>query len=100
MVDLTLTSSLRFLDLIRGFGETWITWTRKLVVCGSVSVMANGEESHTFKTGKGLMQSDPLSPVLFNLVVDTLTRMMEEAGGAGLVTGLMQSFRPGGILTL
>jgi hypothetical protein len=46
----------------RGFGETWIGWIKMLVVGGSVSVMANDEESSTFKTGKGLRQGDPLSP--------------------------------------
>jgi hypothetical protein len=36
-------------------------------------VLANGEESATFKTGKGLRQGDPLSSLLFNVVVDDLT---------------------------
>jgi hypothetical protein len=39
---------------LRGFGEVWIAWIRSIVIGGSVSVLANGEESNTFKTGKGL----------------------------------------------
>jgi hypothetical protein len=38
----------------RGFGEKLIGWIKKIVIGGSVSVLANGEESSTFKTGKGL----------------------------------------------
>jgi hypothetical protein len=37
-----------------------------VVLRGYVSVMANGEESNTFKTRKGLRQGDPLSP--FSLI--------------------------------
>jgi hypothetical protein len=49
----------------RGFGETWIGWIKKIVIRVSVSVSANGEESNTFRTGKGLRQEDPLSLLLF-----------------------------------
>jgi hypothetical protein len=38
----------------RGFGERWIRWIQDIVFGGSVSVLANGNESATFKTGKGL----------------------------------------------
>jgi hypothetical protein len=62
--------------------------------------MVNGEESPTFKTSKGLRQGDPLSPLLFNLVDDVLTKMLEKACSRGLVTGLLGNFRPRGILAL
>jgi hypothetical protein len=38
----------------RGFGDRWIQWIKNCVFEGSVSVLANGEESGTFKIGKGL----------------------------------------------
>jgi hypothetical protein len=38
----------------RGFGSKWIGWIRSVVIGGSVSILENGEESNTFKTGKGL----------------------------------------------
>jgi hypothetical protein len=41
---------------LRGFGERWVGWIKKIVIGGSVSVLANGEKSTTFKTGKGLRQ--------------------------------------------
>jgi hypothetical protein len=44
-----------------------------------VSVLANGEERNSFKTGKRLRQGDPRSPSLFNLVGDVLTRMLAKA---------------------
>jgi hypothetical protein len=71
-----------------------------LVVDSSVSVMVNGEESSTFKIGKGLRQGDPLSPLLFNLVGDVLNKMIKKASGKGYVAGLLESNVPGGILAL
>jgi hypothetical protein len=41
---------------LRGFGDTWLGWIKKVVLGGYVSVMANGEENSPFKTGKGLRQ--------------------------------------------
>jgi hypothetical protein len=63
-------------------------------------VLANGDESATFKTGKGLRQEDPMSPLLFNLDVDALTKMLAKASGTGLVRGTLEDFRPRGILAL
>jgi hypothetical protein len=60
-----------------------------------VSILANGEESDTIKTGRGLRQGDPMSPILFNLVVDVLNRMLDKASQAGLMKGLLGEFRPG-----
>jgi hypothetical protein len=36
----------------RGFGDKWIDWVKKIVLGGSVSIMVNGEENNSFKTGK------------------------------------------------
>jgi hypothetical protein len=80
----------------RGFSDTWIGWVKMLVLGGSVSVMANGDESSTFKTSKGLRQGDPLSPLLFNLVGDVLTRMLKRASKRGYMRGILEDFMPWG----
>jgi hypothetical protein len=84
---------------IRGFDDTWIKWIRMLVQGGSVSVMGNGEESTTFKTGKGLREGDLLSPLLFNLVGDVLIGMLKKASEKGYIKGILESFVSGGIMT-
>jgi hypothetical protein len=83
-----------------GFGGKWIEWIRNIVIGGSVSVVANEEESPTFKTDKGLRQGDPLSPLLFNIVADASTKMLDKAVRKGLIVGLLEQFRQGGILAL
>jgi hypothetical protein len=44
-----------------------------------VGLTINNVEGEFFQTGKGLRQGDFLSPFLFNLVVDVMTRMMQKA---------------------
>jgi hypothetical protein len=65
-----------------------------------LGILVNGEESSFFKPGKGLRQGDPLSSILFNLVSDGLSRMIDRAVSRGLVKGLLGDFRSGGIVSL
>lgn len=84
----------------RGFSSYWVKWIERIVKNGSVRVMLNGEESKIFKTGKDLRQGDPLSPLLFNLVGDVLTKMLMKGARQGLIRGLASDFREGGIISL
>ena len=59
-----------------GFGPLWISMILKIVRDGWIGVKINQVEGTFFKTSKGLRQGDPLSPLLFNLVVDVVTRML------------------------
>jgi hypothetical protein len=65
-----------------------------------VGVILNGEESSYFKPGKGLRQGDPISPLLFNLVGDVLTKMWQKGAGNDLIRGLLPKFKEGGIVSL
>jgi hypothetical protein len=63
------------LDLLkkRGFGPKYLAWFKAVTHGGSVGVKLNNVIGNFFLTGKGLRQRDPLSPLLFNIVVDVLT---------------------------
>lgn len=80
----------------RGFGGKWFSWMHKITRAGSVGVKISAHESDFFLTSKGLRQGDPLSPLLFNLVVDVLTK----AASHNLVRGLCPDVFPGGIMCL
>lgn len=56
-----------------------------------------GEESSYFKPGKGLRQGDPIS-LLFNLVVDVLTRMLSQAADSLLIRDLLPKVTGNGIV--
>jgi hypothetical protein len=64
----------------------------------SLSIRLNEENNLYFKLGKGLRQGDPLSPLLFNLVVDVFSRMLVKAAANGHITSLMGTLYPEGII--
>jgi hypothetical protein len=71
-----------------------------LVKGGSISIRINEENSTYFKLGKGLRQGDPLSPLLFNLVIDVFSKMLGKAGNKGYITGLLSSLYLEGVVSL
>jgi hypothetical protein len=77
----------------RNFSSKWINWMECVVKGGSVGVTLNGQDSSFFKTGKGLRQGDPLSPMLYNLIGDVLTKMLIKAANANLIHGLSVNSR-------
>jgi hypothetical protein len=84
----------------RGFGSKWLLWMQQLTHNDSVGVKLNNVESDFFLTGKGLRQGDPISPLLFNLVVDVFTKMLVKAAGHNLIAGLCPEVCPSGIICL
>jgi hypothetical protein len=58
-----------------------------------VGVTLNGQDSSFFKTGKGLRQGDPLSPLLYNLAGDVLTKMLIKATNLNMIRGLSANSR-------
>lgn len=78
----------------RGFGGKWIMWIRSILHNGSVGVTVNSAEGNYFETRKVLRQGDLLSPILFNLVVDVLTKMLKKAADLEYIKGLGVDFFP------
>jgi len=64
---------------------------------GSVVIKVNDDIGHYFQTHKGLRQGDPMSPILFNIVVDMLTILIGRAKDAGQVGGLVPHLVDGGV---
>jgi hypothetical protein len=90
----------------RGFGSRWIAWVPYLVKGGGgggrgfISIRINEENSAYFKPGKGLRHGDPLSPLLYNLVVDVFTRMLIKIVHIGYISGFMDDMYPEGVISL
>jgi hypothetical protein len=73
----------------KGFPIKWRGWMEQVVTGGRVGINLNGEPGEFFRTFKGLRQGDPLSPLLFNLVVDTSSTLLTKARERGFIKGLV-----------
>jgi mannosylglycoprotein endo-beta-mannosidase len=71
-----------------GFGHSWISMVCGLLGTASTHVVVNGAASDLIYNRRSLQQGDPLSPLLFNSVMDVLHLMIEKAATDGLLTSL------------
>jgi hypothetical protein len=72
----------------------------QLVVGGKTAININGEIGPYFRNARGVRQGDPLSPVLFDFMVDALAAMLARANEAGHIQGLVSHLIPGGVTHL
>ena len=80
-----------------GFGNKWISWIRTLLQTMRASILINacGSPTKEFSPKKELRQRDLLSPILFDIVGEVFSLMMERAKHLGLIKGV--SFNHGAI---
>lgn len=71
-----------------GFHAIWIQWVMECVSTVYFSIFANGEKRVSFYTSRGLRQGGPLSPYLFVLVVDVLSRLLSWSLRSNQFSGL------------
>ena len=67
-----------------GFSPKWMSGCLSSV---SYAVMVNGSANGWVKASGGLRQGDPLSPFLFTLVADVLSKMLLRAEKRNLLRG-------------
>ena len=60
----------------------------------------NDQTGPYFTSHKGVRQGDPLSPLLFNLVADCLTRLVRQAQENNMITGLASHLITNGVAIL
>lgn len=86
--------------LMKGFSPKWISWIESIISGGSVAIKVNDDVGRFFQTKKGLRQGDPLSPIVFNLIADMLSIMIQRAQLAGQIDGIVPHLIDGGLSIL
>jgi hypothetical protein len=61
-----------------GFDPIWVFWIVKLTSSALFSILINGVPSKPFSPSRGIRQGDPLSPFLFILMAEGLSRTIKE----------------------
>ena len=86
------------LDLLKriGFWARWCRWIRTCISTVQFSILVNGSPVKFFGSSKGLRQGDPLSPMLFLVMMEVFSKMMKRVEGAGLLQGFRADGRRGG----
>jgi hypothetical protein len=74
---------------LKGFSPTWCEWISKVMSRGSVAVKVNDNIGHYFQTRKGVRHGDPLSLILFNIVVDMLAILISRAKESEQIQGVV-----------
>jgi hypothetical protein len=71
-----------------GFHPIWINWIRICISSPSFSILINGSPFGHFSPKKGLYQGDPLSPFLFILGMEVLSRLLLRQESQDLQKGI------------
>ena len=71
-----------------GFNSIWTNRTMECVKTVSYSLIINGKPFCSFTPSRGIRQGGPLSPYLFLLVVNVLSRSLQVGIQSGFILGI------------
>jgi hypothetical protein len=71
-----------------GFFDKWIKWINQCITTTSFSILLNGGSYGFFHPQRGLRQGDPLSPFLFIMGIEVLSRLLLRAENTSQIHGI------------
>ena len=83
-------SFLSHLMMRMGFWGRWRSWIMECISSARYFILINGTPKGFFQAKRGLLEGGPLSPFLFDIVVEALSSMISLVGEANLIS----VFRP------
>ena len=70
-----------------GFFNKWRKWIWHCISTIKFSILINGSPTDFFGSSRGIRQGDPLFPLLFDVVMEALSRMLDVVVATGQFTG-------------
>ena len=70
-----------------GFSEKWRKWIYFCVSSIHFSILVDGSSCGFFPSSRGIRQGDPFSPMLFVIVMEAFSRLIDKAIGVELLFG-------------
>jgi hypothetical protein len=71
-----------------GFPHGWLQWMSTILSSVSTKVLINGTPGDRISHARGLRQGDPLSPMLFLLIMEVLSAVIRKVDAWGLLSQL------------
>ncbi|XP_022041673.1 uncharacterized mitochondrial protein AtMg01250-like [Helianthus annuus] len=70
------------------FLDKWRMWINGILASARSFVLVNGAPTFEFQCQKGLRQGDPLSPFLFLIAMEVLSRLISNTSDLGIFKGI------------
>jgi hypothetical protein len=80
---------LRDVLVCKGFESGVVHRLMQLFTGGQTAISINGEIGPYFRNKRGVCQGDPISPLLFDSLADTLAIILDHASAAGHIKGVV-----------
>ncbi|KAA0058554.1 LINE-1 retrotransposable element ORF2 protein [Cucumis melo var. makuwa] len=80
-----------FIDFVlkkKNYPNSWRKWIRGCISNVTYSIIVNGKPQGRIKANRGLRQGDPLSPFLFVIAMDYLSRLLSHLESSGAIKGV------------
>ena len=84
----------------KGFSDQMNDLIFSIITSGKVNIKMNEQLGEYFNTYRGVRQGDPMSPILFNLAVDSMGVMVKNAQSNKIITGMVPHLVENGIAIL
>lgn len=78
---------------LKGFPDKWINWIRACISSATYSVLINGKPRGYIQASRYIRQDDPLSPFLFVIAMDYLSRLIEKAQQESPIRGFIGQYK-------
>jgi hypothetical protein len=78
----------------------WCKWVASFMEGDHVGININDSVGKNFQIKKGVRQGDQLAHILFNIVVDMLTILINRAKGEGHISGVIPNLVDDGLSIL